>query len=93
MGAISFTMDTWTDLDLKPYMAVIAHWIQKHSTQTSHTVDLMKLLSFMQILLVLCLSLVITVGIALLKSSCLLSITYKLQIRQAFLRTKVDICL
>ena len=36
MGAISFTMDTWTDLDLKPYMAVTAHWIQKHSTQTPH---------------------------------------------------------
>jgi hypothetical protein len=23
-------------LDLKPYMAVTAHWVQCHSTQTSH---------------------------------------------------------
>jgi hypothetical protein len=29
-------MDAWTDLDLKPYMAITAHWIQQHSTQTSH---------------------------------------------------------
>jgi hypothetical protein len=29
-------MDMWTDLDLKPYMAVTAHWIQRQSTKTSH---------------------------------------------------------
>ena len=31
MGKISFTMDTWTDFDKKPYMAVTAHWLEKTS--------------------------------------------------------------
>jgi hypothetical protein len=29
-------MDAWTDLDIKSYMAIIAHWVQGHSIQTSH---------------------------------------------------------
>jgi len=28
MGKISFTMDMWTDFNLKPYMAVTAHWLE-----------------------------------------------------------------
>jgi hypothetical protein len=35
MGKISFTMDVWTDLDLKAYMAVTAHWLQKASLEHS----------------------------------------------------------
>jgi hypothetical protein len=35
MGKISFTMDVWTDLDQKAYMAVTAHWLQKASLQHS----------------------------------------------------------
>jgi len=31
----SFTMDVWTDLDQKAYMAVTAHWLQKASLQHS----------------------------------------------------------
>ncbi|KAH9986444.1 hypothetical protein BJV77DRAFT_928008, partial [Russula vinacea] len=27
MGKISFTMDIWTDINMKPYMAVTAHWL------------------------------------------------------------------
>ncbi|KAI0280147.1 hypothetical protein BC826DRAFT_879836, partial [Russula brevipes] len=27
MGKISFTMDMWTDFNLKAYMAVTAHWL------------------------------------------------------------------
>jgi hypothetical protein len=33
MGKISFTMDVWTDLNMKAYMAVTAHWLQKASLQ------------------------------------------------------------
>ncbi len=33
MGKISFTMDVWTDIDMKPYMAVTAHWLQNTSQQ------------------------------------------------------------
>lgn len=29
-------MDTWTDLDMKSYMGVTAHWVQKHLVQTSY---------------------------------------------------------
>jgi hypothetical protein len=29
MGMISFTMDMWTDFNLKPYMAVTAHWLEQ----------------------------------------------------------------
>jgi len=35
MGKISFTMDMWTDFNLKAYMAVTAHWLQKVSLQQS----------------------------------------------------------
>ena len=35
MGKISFTMDVWTDLDMRAYMAVTAHWLQKASLQHS----------------------------------------------------------
>jgi hypothetical protein len=33
MGKISFTMDIWTDFNLKPYMAVTAHWLERSSLQ------------------------------------------------------------
>ncbi len=35
MGKISFTMDIWTDLNMKAYMAVTAHWLQNISLQQS----------------------------------------------------------
>jgi hypothetical protein len=35
MGKVSFTMDIWTDLDKKPYMAVTAHWLEQASLQMS----------------------------------------------------------
>lgn len=35
MGKVSFTMDCWTDHDLKPYMAVTAHWLERKSIQTA----------------------------------------------------------
>jgi hypothetical protein len=34
MGKISFTMNTWTDLDMNSYMGVTAHWVQKYLVQT-----------------------------------------------------------
>lgn len=37
MGKISFTMDTWSDPDLKAYMAVTAHWMECQPLQTSQT--------------------------------------------------------
>lgn len=40
MGKISFTMDVWTDLDMKGYMAVTAHWLQKASLQHSENLTL-----------------------------------------------------
>jgi len=35
MGKISFTMDIWTDINMKAYMAVTAHWLQQVSLQQS----------------------------------------------------------
>ena len=37
MGKISFTMDIWTDINMKAYMAVTAHWLQKGLIQQSKT--------------------------------------------------------
>ena len=39
MGKISFTTDVWTDLDMKAYMAVTAHWLQKASLQHSENLQ------------------------------------------------------
>jgi hypothetical protein len=39
MGKISFTMDIWTDLNMKAYMAVTAHWLQNISLQHSETLQ------------------------------------------------------
>jgi hypothetical protein len=39
MGKISFTMDLWTDLDKKPYMAITSHWMEKQSLQVSQTLQ------------------------------------------------------
>jgi hypothetical protein len=39
MGKISFTMDIWTDLNMKAYMAVTAHWLQNISLQQSGTLQ------------------------------------------------------
>ena len=35
MGKISFTMDVWTDFNMKAYMAVTAHWLQRASLEQS----------------------------------------------------------
>ena len=35
MGKISFTMDVWTDFDMKAYMVVTAHWLQRASLEQS----------------------------------------------------------
>jgi hypothetical protein len=35
MGKISFTMDVWSDPDLKAYMGVIAYWMECQPLQTS----------------------------------------------------------
>jgi hypothetical protein len=35
MGKVSFTMNIWTDLDKKPYMAVTAYWLEQASLQMS----------------------------------------------------------
>jgi hypothetical protein len=40
MGKISFTMDIWSDPDLKAYMAVTAHWMECQSLQTSQKISL-----------------------------------------------------
>ena len=29
MGQVSFTMDTWSDQNRQPYLAMTAHWIAK----------------------------------------------------------------
>ncbi len=29
VGRVSFTTDMWSDPDLKPYMAVTAHWLEQ----------------------------------------------------------------
>ena len=34
VGKISFTMDIWTDTNLKPFMAVTAHWIKATTEAT-----------------------------------------------------------
>ena len=34
VGKISFTMDIWTDTNLKPFMAVTAHWIEATTEAT-----------------------------------------------------------
>jgi len=39
MGKISFTMDAWTDFNMKSYMAVTAHWLQKASLQPSESLQ------------------------------------------------------
>jgi hypothetical protein len=39
MGKVSFTMDVWTDFNMKAYMAVTAHWLQKVSLQQSETLQ------------------------------------------------------
>jgi hypothetical protein len=31
---VSFTTDMWSDPDLKPYMAVTAHWLENVQTQS-----------------------------------------------------------
>ncbi|KAH8992889.1 hypothetical protein EDB83DRAFT_2325242 [Lactarius deliciosus] len=33
LGRVSFTTDMWSDPDLKPYMAVTAHWVEQVQTQ------------------------------------------------------------
>ena len=40
MGKISFTMDVWTDINMKPYMAVIAHWLQSNNSKLTLCADL-----------------------------------------------------
>jgi hypothetical protein len=40
MGKISFTMDIWTDFNLKPYMAVTAHWLEPRQQKINLRVDL-----------------------------------------------------
>jgi hypothetical protein len=35
MGKISFTMDIWTDFNMKAYMAVTAHWLHQLFLQQS----------------------------------------------------------
>ncbi len=37
MGKISFTTNVWTDFNMKSYMAVTAHWLQKASLQSKLT--------------------------------------------------------
>jgi hypothetical protein len=40
MGKISFTMDIWTDINMKPYMAVTTHWLEKQQQKIKLRVDL-----------------------------------------------------
>lgn len=40
MGKISFTMDLWTDFNLKPYMAVTAHWLEQPSERQQQKLGL-----------------------------------------------------
>ena len=30
MGRVSFTIDTWSDQNRRPYLAITAHWIAQH---------------------------------------------------------------
>jgi hypothetical protein len=39
MEKISFTIDIWTDLNMKAYMAITAHWLQNISLQQSETLQ------------------------------------------------------
>jgi len=39
LGKISFTTDIWSDPDRKPYMAVIAHWMERQPLQVSQTLQ------------------------------------------------------
>jgi hypothetical protein len=32
VGDISFTVDAWSDSDLKPYLCVTAHWVGREKT-------------------------------------------------------------
>ena len=49
MGKISFTMDVWTDLNMKTYMAVTVHWLQKVSLQQSKLILCSNLIGFVHI--------------------------------------------
>jgi hypothetical protein len=49
MGKISFTMDIWTDIDMKPYMAVTAHWLQNTFQQQSKLILRSDLIAFIHI--------------------------------------------
>jgi hypothetical protein len=49
MGKISFTTDVWTDLDMKGYMAVTAHWLQKASLQQSNLTLRSDLIGFVHV--------------------------------------------
>ena len=40
MGKISFTMDIWSDPDLKAYMAVTAHWMESQTLQSQQRISL-----------------------------------------------------
>jgi hypothetical protein len=35
VGKISFTMDLWSDENLRPFMGITAHWIEPMKIQTS----------------------------------------------------------
>jgi hypothetical protein len=32
---VSFTLDVWTDINLRPFLAVTGHWIHVETVQTS----------------------------------------------------------
>ncbi len=49
MGKVSFTMDVWTDFNIKAYMAVTAHWLQKVSLQQSKLTLCSDLIGFVHI--------------------------------------------
>jgi hypothetical protein len=40
MGKVSFTMDLWSDLNRKPFMAITAHWIKGTPTNTIRGTEL-----------------------------------------------------
>jgi hypothetical protein len=37
MGKVSFTMNIWTNLNMKAHMAVTAHWLQNKALQSKLT--------------------------------------------------------
>jgi hypothetical protein len=49
MGKVSFTTDVWTDFNMKAYMAVTAHWLQKDSLQQSKLTLCSDLIGFVHI--------------------------------------------